>query len=76
MTYQLTMFGPSEKQLRTKKKYLEELIALKKQEMFEEEFRGFFGTAEAIALKEKELDHRVARFITELRKAFPEIEWE
>ncbi len=76
MNYQLNFFGLDQKQQEAQKKFLRELINLKRLLLQEQEFHNFFGTAEAITVKEQELAKKMTNYVSNLQKAFPQIELE
>ena len=69
---QINLFT-DQKTLINQRKLLEELIELKSSQIREEVFQNFYGTTDAIKLKELEAEERVQRFITKVTKSFPDL---
>ncbi|MBD8523896.1 hypothetical protein [Lysinibacillus fusiformis] len=54
-------------------KFLNELVALKREEFEKKMYRGFYGTSEECRKRTEEVEAKVQRYIDKLETAFPDV---
>lgn len=54
-------------------KFLNELVAFKREELERKMYRGFYGTSEECRRRTAEVEDKVQRYIDKLELAFPDV---